>query len=73
MIMDDFYFTKNLNFPKEELHFLADHPNWSPTQIDSIKSAMSRLTTAYYETAKWMLVHNKKPSAGRAPDRTPSP
>lgn len=60
MITDDFYFTKNLNFKKEELHFLQDAPVYSPAQVDSIKRVMSVVTTAFYETAKFMLVHNKK-------------
>jgi phosphoglycerol transferase MdoB-like AlkP superfamily enzyme len=60
MVTDDFYFTKNLNFQKEELHFLKNAPSYSPQQIDSIKQKMSQVTTGFYETAKWMLVHNKK-------------
>ena len=58
LITDDFYFTKNINFKKEELHLLKD-ASYTPQQIDSIKLRMSMMTSAYYETAKWMLVHNK--------------
>ena len=29
------------------------------TQQDSLKSKLSHLTTAIYETAKWMLVNNR--------------
>jgi len=59
IITDDYYFTKNLNFQKEALHFLK--PNqYSAAQIEAIKKEMSALTSAYYETAKWMLVHNKR-------------
>jgi phosphoglycerol transferase MdoB-like AlkP superfamily enzyme len=59
LITDDFYFTKNLNFQKEELHFLNTNTSYNPQQIDSIKKKMTELTSAYYETARWMLVHNK--------------
>ncbi|MEO6682763.1 MAG: LTA synthase family protein, partial [Ginsengibacter sp.] len=61
VVTNDFYFMKNLQINKEELFplneeaFLIDKP-----QTDSIKSALSKLTTAIYETAKWMLVNNKK-------------
>jgi phosphoglycerol transferase MdoB-like AlkP superfamily enzyme len=61
IVTDDFYFTKNLNFQKEELHFLNNNALYSPQQIDSIKRKMTQITTAFYETAKYMLVHNKRP------------
>ncbi|MGN6399454.1 MAG: LTA synthase family protein [Flavisolibacter sp.] len=60
IITDDFYFTKNLNFKSEELHWLNSHISYSPKQVDSIKRKMSEVTTAFYETARYMLVHNKK-------------
>lgn len=59
MVTDKFYFTKNLNFMKEELHFIGDE-KFSTAQQDSIKRKMSGVTTAYYETAKWMLLNNKR-------------
>jgi phosphoglycerol transferase MdoB-like AlkP superfamily enzyme len=59
MITDDFYFTKNLNFSGEELHLLKGN-KFSQVQLDSAKKQMSAATTAFYETAKYMLVHNKK-------------
>jgi phosphoglycerol transferase MdoB-like AlkP superfamily enzyme len=60
LVTDDYYFTKNLNFQHEELHPMRDDIHFTPRQADSIKKKMSRVTTGYYETAKWMLVHNKK-------------
>ena len=60
VITNDFYFRKNLHFNKEELHFLRPDLHYSARQIDSIKKEMSQFTSAYYETARWMLVHNKK-------------
>ena len=59
MVTNDFYFTKNLNFSKEELH-LFSLSKYSNGQKDSIKNKMSEVTTAFYETAKWMLLNNKK-------------
>ncbi|HEX6334228.1 MAG TPA: sulfatase-like hydrolase/transferase [Flavisolibacter sp.] len=60
MITDSFYFTSNLNFKKEELHFFDPLANYPPHVKDSLIRRMSSVTTAFYETAKWMLVHNKK-------------
>ncbi|HEV7622004.1 MAG TPA: sulfatase-like hydrolase/transferase [Flavisolibacter sp.] len=60
LITDRFYFTKNLNFNKEELFDLKLNEKLPTPYLDSIKNSMSAATTAYYETAKWMLVHNKK-------------
>ena len=58
---DDYYFTKNINFLKEELHPL-EGVEYSKQEQDSIKLKMSEVTTAFYETAKWMLMNNKKPA-----------
>ena len=60
MVTNDFYFTKNLNFQKEELNFLNKNHSYSKSQQDSIKTKMSSVTYAFYETAKWMLLNNKK-------------
>jgi phosphoglycerol transferase MdoB-like AlkP superfamily enzyme len=60
MVTDDYYFTKNLNFQHEELHFLTDSTRFSLNQKDSIRKKMSVVTSGFYETARWMLVHNKK-------------
>jgi phosphoglycerol transferase MdoB-like AlkP superfamily enzyme len=59
LMTDNFYFTKNINFQKEELHLLPA-AQYSAKQQDSIKAKMSEVTTAFYETAKWMLMNNKK-------------
>lgn len=59
LVTDNYYFTKNINFPKEELHLLPNS-NYSATQQDSIRMKMSAATTAFYETAKWMLMNNKQ-------------
>lgn len=60
LVTNEYYFTRNLHFKKEELHFFTNQHGYAPQQLDSIKAAMSEFTSAYYETARWMLVHNKK-------------
>jgi phosphoglycerol transferase MdoB-like AlkP superfamily enzyme len=60
MVTDNFYFTKNLNFQHEELHFFQEPSPYTSAQQDSIRKKMSLVTTGFYETASWMLVHNKK-------------
>jgi hypothetical protein len=62
MVTDNYYFTKNLNFTKEKLNIFPG-VYYSPMQQDSIKRKVSEQTTAFYETAKWMLMNNKKVNA----------
>lgn len=58
MVTDQFYFTGNLNFKKDEL-FPMPGFHFSKAQKDSLKSKMAEITSAYYETARWMLLNNK--------------
>lgn len=60
IITNDYFFTRNLNFHREEVHPLYDSIRYTPAQVDSIKRRMTVATTAFYETAKYLLVHNKK-------------
>ncbi|HUS02882.1 MAG TPA: sulfatase-like hydrolase/transferase, partial [Chitinophagaceae bacterium] len=61
VVTDDYYFIKNIRITKEELvPVRSNQLNLSPAQKDSVKRSLSALTTAIYETAKWMLVNNKK-------------
>ncbi|HEY0433037.1 MAG TPA: LTA synthase family protein, partial [Chitinophagaceae bacterium] len=61
MITDQFYYTKNINFPNEQLFPLNGNTlNSSYTDAKAIKAKLSAFTTAYYETARWMLMNNKK-------------
>ncbi|HLF47315.1 MAG TPA: sulfatase-like hydrolase/transferase, partial [Chitinophagaceae bacterium] len=68
MITDDFYFTMNIDLsgnadeynPNEQLFPVKDPVlSFSLPQQDSIRKKMSAVTTAFYETAKWMLMNNK--------------
>ena len=61
VVTDDYYFIKNIRINKEELVSVKSNQlNLSHAQQDSIKHSLSVLTSAIYETAKWMLVNNKK-------------
>ncbi|MEO5908813.1 MAG: sulfatase-like hydrolase/transferase [Ginsengibacter sp.] len=60
VVTDNFYFVKNLRIRKEDL--MSVNPNaifLDQKQKDSVKNKLSQLTSAIYETAKWMLVNNK--------------
>ena len=61
VVTNDYYFVKNLRIKKEELMPLKSNAlSLTPRQNDSIRRSLSELTSAIYETAKWMLVNNKK-------------
>ena len=61
VITDDYYFIKNIRINKEELVSVRSNQlDLSYAQQDSVKRSLSALTSAIYETAKWMLVNNKK-------------
>ena len=61
VVTDDYYFVKNIRIKKEMLASVKyDKLNISSIQQSLIKDSLSRLTSALYETAKWMLVNNKK-------------
>jgi phosphoglycerol transferase MdoB-like AlkP superfamily enzyme len=60
VITDDYYFVKNLRITKENLMPINSNSlSLNKQQQDSVKDKLSQLTSAIYETAKWMLVNNK--------------
>lgn len=60
VVTNDYYFIKNLRITKEELMPMRpDVLSLTKAQKDSVKQNLSNLTSAIYETAKWMLVNNK--------------
>jgi len=67
IVNDNFYFTKNLQITKEEL-FPIDSAGFAMNDAakDSVKQMLSEYTTAIYETARYMLLHNKKRSRDTA-------
>jgi hypothetical protein len=61
MVTDDFYFSRNINFPDEQLSPMHTGSSmFSKKQQDSIKQRLSAFTNAFFETAKYMLMNNKK-------------
>lgn len=61
VVTDDYYYIKNVNIQHEELVPVKDNlPALSPQQSDSVKQKLSALTSAIFETSKWMLVNNKR-------------
>jgi phosphoglycerol transferase MdoB-like AlkP superfamily enzyme len=61
VVTNDYYYIKNINIKYEELVPIKDNLlTLSNHQSDSIKQQLSSLTSALFETSKWMLVNNKK-------------
>ncbi|MCE3281889.1 MAG: hypothetical protein K0Q66_626 [Chitinophagaceae bacterium] len=60
-VTDSFYYIKNLRFPEEMLFPLNSNLSpWSKEEEARLKARSSEMVSAFYETAKWMLVNNKK-------------
>jgi phosphoglycerol transferase MdoB-like AlkP superfamily enzyme len=60
MVTDDYYYTCNINFPEEQLFPMhGEQLDCDGQQQKMVKAKMYRITNAYYETAKWMLMNNK--------------
>jgi phosphoglycerol transferase MdoB-like AlkP superfamily enzyme len=61
MVTDDFYFIMDINFPNEELVPVKySGIPYTKAQRDSIQLKLAEFTTAFYETAKYMLMNNKQ-------------
>ncbi len=61
MVTDDFYFTRNINFPDEDLNPVRyGAMNYTKQQQDSVKKQLSAFTNAFFETAKYLIMNNKK-------------
>ncbi len=59
VVNNDYFYSKNLWITKEELvPVRGGLPVLTVKQSDSVKQHLSELTSAIYETAKWMLVNN---------------
>jgi phosphoglycerol transferase MdoB-like AlkP superfamily enzyme len=60
IVTDSCYFIKNLNFTEEQLFSLTgDKLPYDERRRDSVKQKLNEVTTAMYETARWMLMNNK--------------
>jgi hypothetical protein len=60
MVTDDFYFTRNINFPDEQLAPMHAGEKLSKQQEDSVKQKLSAFTNAFFETAKYLIMNNKE-------------
>jgi phosphoglycerol transferase MdoB-like AlkP superfamily enzyme len=61
MVTDDFYFSRNINSKEELLKpMYKEAALISKQQQDSVKRKLSVFTSAFYETAKYMLMNNTK-------------
>jgi phosphoglycerol transferase MdoB-like AlkP superfamily enzyme len=61
IITNDYYYRINSKSGKEELVFMQQNGAIPASpQSDSLRSSLRRITEAYHETAKWLLVNNKK-------------
>ena len=60
MVTDDFYYTRNINSGEEQLSPIhVNASRLSKQQKDSVKKKIAEFTSAFYETAKYMLMNNK--------------
>ncbi|MBS1744198.1 MAG: sulfatase-like hydrolase/transferase [Bacteroidetes bacterium] len=60
VVTDHYFYRKNIRINKEELVPVKNNlPPQTQKQADSTKKHLSELTSAIYETARWMLVNNK--------------
>ena len=60
VVNDEFFYRKNIRMQKEELLPVQYNlPALTGKQEDSVKKKMSQLTSAIYETSRWMLLNNK--------------
>ncbi|MBM3416159.1 MAG: hypothetical protein FJY20_06865 [Bacteroidetes bacterium] len=61
MVTDDFYYSKNINSKEEQLSPMHSGAlRYTKQQQDSVKKKLALFTEAYFETAKYMLMHNEK-------------
>jgi len=60
VVTDTYYFTQNLNFKEVNLYpVTGEELPYTLAQQDSIKTKITQVTTAIYETGRWMLMNNK--------------
>ncbi|MFC0776162.1 LTA synthase family protein [Terrimonas alba] len=61
MVTDDYYFIKNLNFPDTRMvpiHF--NDSVYTREKRDSVRQSLTTFTSAFFETAKYLIMNNKK-------------
>ncbi|HSU27171.1 MAG TPA: sulfatase-like hydrolase/transferase [Chitinophagaceae bacterium] len=61
IVTDEYYYLTNFNFPDNQLVPIRSSTlPYNKAQLDSIEQKMSTLTNAYFETARYLLMNNKK-------------
>lgn len=61
IVTDDFYYTRNINSGEEQLNPIRDEAKrFSAPQQDSIRKQLAAFSTAYFETAKYLLMNNSR-------------
>jgi phosphoglycerol transferase MdoB-like AlkP superfamily enzyme len=60
VITDNYYYVKSIRIKREELVPVRDNVYQCSAQQDSVKESLSTLTSAIYETSKWMLFNNNR-------------
>jgi hypothetical protein len=60
MIGGDYYLRKTLGKPGVELASIRNNDPIPAKVADSVKSVLGKYAEAYYETARYLLYHNKK-------------
>ena len=61
MVTDEFYFIRHLDFPDEELVPVKyTGITYTKAEKDSIQKKLSAFTTAFFETARYMIMNNKR-------------
>jgi hypothetical protein len=61
VINNEFYFLRNTKSGTEEIvSIINDAPVEKNSRTDSVKNSLRNFTNAYYETAKYLLLNNKK-------------
>ncbi len=60
MVTDEFFYLRNINSNEEQLKPMHNgNIQYSKSQQDSARKRLSDFTTAFYETAKYLLMNNK--------------
>ena len=61
MVTDEFYYRRNIDSKEEVLSPMKAGPSrFSQAQKDSARKKLSEFTSAFYETAKYLIMNNKE-------------
>jgi phosphoglycerol transferase MdoB-like AlkP superfamily enzyme len=60
IVTDNFFYTRNIYSNEEQLYPMSAATIFNKKEQDSVRKKLSAFTTAYYETAKYLLMNNKR-------------